>query len=64
MNEWFKVVGLGIFIIGIVVILDKYLGVTGHVVAGNFNGNTGSIVGVAAVFLGIVLMNLKRRKNN
>ena len=54
MYEWFKVSGLGIFIVGAIVVIDRYKGITGNVISENL-GAGGSLIGVVLVLIGLGL---------
>lgn len=60
MDEWWKVVGLGVFIVGVIVVLDKFSGITGHAISSSLGDVASPIVGMIAIFIGIFLMFIRR----
>jgi len=56
MEEWLKVVGLGVFLAGAIIIVDKFSGATGHVISNNLGEIISPIIGMVAIFAGVFLM--------
>lgn len=63
MNEWFGISGLSAFIIGAIVVVDRYSGITGNVISDGL-GQSGSIIGPVFLIIGLALLIAGFRKKD